>query len=278
MENTINLEVTEQIQELINQWETVKTSSEKEILEWETKALKTIFPHRFENIDIIINDMVKVLTKNDKFWCPGSNDPNYMSYFNKAEFNSFMDYFTRELSQLKHSEILSNTAAYSMMIPNECYVESIGKIEDVGSILSLKKSCDDVKGAMKNIGLNLDNYSFVNHKLLLTFYHRIHSPVSGVVERIIPYPKEEKIFGENALWILDINTKYKGHVYFMLVGESEIQDFNFLIEEGQHINMFDEIGNFNWGSQTVLFYDHTKFGSDIKVAPNNHFFVGDKIF
>jgi phosphatidylserine decarboxylase len=131
---------------------------------------------------------------------------------------------------------------------------------------------------MKKIGLNLENYSFVNHKLLLTFYHRIHSPVSGTVERIIPYPKEEKIFGENALWILDINTGDKGHVYFMLVGESEIQDFNFLIKEGQHVEKFEELGNFNWGSQTVLFYDNTKFGFDINVKPNTHFFVGDKIF
>ena len=115
MENT---SISEQIQELINQWESAKASSEKDILEWETKTLKTIFPHRFENIDIIVKDMVGILNKNDKFWCPGSNDPNYMSYFNKQEFNSFMDYFTRELSANKNSEILSNLHNCSMIVPN----------------------------------------------------------------------------------------------------------------------------------------------------------------
>lgn len=276
MENIATIEdVNLKIQSLISQWDTVKTSTEKDILAWETEVLKTIFPHRFENIEIILKDMIQILTKNDKFWCPGSSDPNYFDYFTKKEFNSFMDYFTRALNEEKHASIMSNIENKTMIVPNECYVESFGKVEDVHKIISLKKSCEDVKASMRGLGINLDNYSFINHKLLLTFYHRIHAPVKGILERVIPVSKEEGIFGDNALWILDINTGDKGHVYFMLVGESEIQDFHFLVKEGQELNLFDELGNFNWGSQTVLFYDHTKFGEEVNVKANTHFFAGD---
>ena len=271
-------DITPKIQECINEWQLVKGSTEAEILKWETKTLKTIFPHRFENVEIILTDMIQTLLESDTFWSPRSSDPNYSSYFSKTEFNSFMDFFTRELSEQKRTEIIASSNTAKMIIPNECYVESMGEIKDLNTVISLKKSCDDVKGIMKNLGFDLTDYSFINHKLLLTFYHRIHSPVSGVVERIIPYPKEEGVFGDNALWILDINTKTQGHVYFMLVGESEIQDFTFLIKEGQEINIFDEIGNFNWGSQTILFYNTTNFGPTDLVIPTKRFFVGDEVF
>lgn len=277
MTNNSRTETIKQIEELIKQWEFVKNSSEKEILIWETKALKTIFPHRFDDLNIITNDMVEILNKNDKFWCPGSDDPNYNLFFSKTKFNSFMDYFTRELSLEKKLSILEKTSNYSMAIPNECYIESLGEMKEVNKIISLKKPCEDVKNSMSKIGIYIENYSFINQKLLLTFYHRIHSPINGIIERIIPYPKEEKIFGENTLWILDINTLSKGHIYFMLIGESEIQDFHFKIKEGQEIKTFDEIGNFNWGSQTVLFYDHNKFDYKTKIQSGKHFFAGDKI-
>lgn len=274
-QNTINISIEQKIESLINRWETIKTSTEKDILSWETEALLTIFPHRFENIEIILNGMIQTLTKNDKFWCPGSSDSNYFDYFSKKEFNSFMDYFTRSLSTEKHASILDNAKTCNMIVPNECYIESTGDLLDTHKILSLKKSAPAIIPAFEKFGIDLTGYNYINQKLLLTFYHRIHSPVKGKIERIIPVPKEEGIFGENALWILDINTDF-GHVYFMLVGESEIQDFHFLIKEGQNIEIFDEIGNFNWGSQTVIFYEASKLG-DISVKAGLHFFAGDKI-
>jgi len=189
-----------------------------------------------------------------------------------------MDYFTRNLSENKVNEILSNVNNFQMAIPNECYIESIGDLTNTNKILSLKKPADDIVGSLKKFGFNLDGYSYINQKLLLTFYHRIHSPVKGKIEKIIPVPKEEGIFGENALWIVDINTTDFGHVYFMLVGESEIQDFTFLVKENQEIEVFDEIGNFNWGSQTVIFFDAAKFNKNIEIKEGSHFFVGEKIF
>lgn len=264
------------IESLIIEWETVKSSSEHAILTWETEALKTIFPYRFDNVEIILKDMIQVLTKNDKFWCPGSSDPNYFKYFSKTEFNSFMDYFTRELSPNKSKDILLASKTSAMIIPNECYIESIGTLLDTHKILSLKKPATDVIDAMGKLKLDINGYSYINQKLLLTFYHRIHSPVNGTIQQIIPVSKDEKIFGDNALWIVDINTAY-GPVYFMLVGESEIQDFTFKVKTGDFISKFTEIGNFNWGSQTIIFYNADKFG-DINIKEGSHYFVGDKIY
>jgi hypothetical protein len=93
---------------------------------------------------------------------------------------------------------------------------------------------------------------------------------------MIPIEGKEDFFGENSLWILEIKTE-KSPVYLLLVGESTIQDFDFLVEKGDKLNIFDMIGYFNWGSQTLIFYDPKDYG-DIQIKEKSNYFVGQCIF
>jgi hypothetical protein len=63
----------------------------------------------------------------------------------------------------------------------------------------------------------------------------------------------------------------------MVVGESEIQDFDHNIEIGDEFDIFEELGNFNWGSQIVILYDPNKFKNCL-LKENKTYFVGDSIF
>ena len=113
-------------------------------------------------------------------------------------------------------------------------------------------------------------------KLLVSYYHRIHSPVNGIIKKLTPIEGKEDFFGKNSLWIVEIETE-KSSVYFLLVGESDIQDFDFLVEKGDKVDIFDEIGFFNWGSQTVILYNPKDF-EDILIKEKTTYFVGDGIF
>ena len=197
-------------------------------------------------------------------------------WFEDKEFKTFMQYFKRKLSKDKFDEIKSQKN--NMSLPCECNIESIGKINDVSSIIRLKKKTETVIKDLKNIGVkNVDNLSFINMKLLKVYYHRIHSPVSGKIKNIIEVSPDDNFFGENNLWIVEISTVEFGNVYIILVGELSIQDFTFKVEKGDNIKMFDEIGNFNWASQVIILYDKSKF-NDIKIKSDKKYFIGEPIF
>ena len=197
-------------------------------------------------------------------------------WFEDKEYKTFMQYFKRKISKEKIEEIKSQKNKLSL--PSECNIESIGKISDTSSIIRLKKSAENVIEDLKNIGVkNVDNLSFINMKLLKVYYHRVHSPISGKIKDIIEVSPDDNFFGENNLWIVEISTKESGSVYMMLVGELSIQDFNFAIKKGDNIDMFQEVGNFNWASQVILLYDDKKFDS-IKINSGKKYFIGDPIY
>ena len=197
-------------------------------------------------------------------------------WFEDKEYKTFMQYFKRKISKEKIEEIKSQKN--KMSLHSECNIESIGKISDTSSIIRLKKSAENVIEDLKNIGVkNVDNLSFINMKLLKVYYHRVHSPISGKIKDIIEVSPDDNFFGENNLWIVEISTKESGSVYMMLVGELSIQDFNFAIKKGDNIDMFQEVGNFNWASQVILLYDDKKFDS-IKINSGKKYFIGDPIY
>jgi phosphatidylserine decarboxylase len=197
-------------------------------------------------------------------------------WFEDKEYKTFMQYFKRKLSKDKFDEIKSQKN--NMSLPCECNIESIGKISDTSSIIRLKKSAENVINDLKNIGLkNVDDLSFINMKLLKVYYHRVHSPISGKIKDIIEVSPDDNFFGENNLWIIEISTVEFGNVYLILVGELSIQDFTFKVKKGDNINMFEEVGNFNWASQVIILYDKGKF-NDIKIKSDKKYFIGEPIF
>lgn len=231
--------------------------------------MKELHPVRYDNIG---DKLQKII---DRF----QGDVNYdtpMDWF-QNDWNTFMEYFTRQLTDEKFDEIKSSQ--FQLSTPCECTIESIGDFSDTSSILRLKKDTDDVVSDLKDYGVrDIENLQFINMKLWKCFYHRVHSPISGEILDLQSIESGENFFGNNTLWIVTINSEKNGLVYLLLVGELSIQDFNFKIKKGDKINMFDEIGNFDWGSQIVLIFNPSKFKRELNIISGEKYFVGDEIY
>lgn len=198
-------------------------------------------------------------------------------WFERKDYVTFMDYFKRKISVEKNDEIRSNTDNM-MSLPCECNIESIGDLNDLSKVVRLKKRTDSVIEDLENIGVeNTKGLSYINMKLLKVYYHRVHSPISGKIKDIKVVLPDDNFFGENNLWIVEIESE-KVRVYLILVGELSIQDFDFKIKVGESVEMFDEIGNFNWASQVLILYDKTDFDKKIEISEDKKYFIGEKIF
>lgn len=199
-------------------------------------------------------------------------------WFENREYKTFMQYFKRKISKDKYNEIKSQKDNL-MSLPCECNIESIGDLNDLSKVVRLKKHTDSVIQDLENIGVkNTSNLSYINMKLLKVYYHRVHSPVPGKIKNIKVVSPEDNFFGENNLWIVEIKTKNLGEVFLILVGELSIQDFNFRVKVGDDLEMFEEIGNFNWASQVIILYNRNKFDKKINIKEDKKYFIGEKIY
>jgi phosphatidylserine decarboxylase len=237
----------------------------------DSKVLNKILNY-FSDSDI--NDIEKI---GDKYVF----NPDLFQYDMKAPKLSFMDFFSRKLTKEVDSKIRQSLNSCEMIIPNECYIESIGKFDKEGrpdnQILRLKKESGKYATQdLKKLDIDVEGYNYINMKLLVSFYHRIHCPINGKLTQMIPIEGKDDFFGKNTLWILKFETE-KSPVYLMLVGESTIQDFDFLKEKGDNVNIFDILGYFNWGSQTVILYKPNEYGI-LNIEEKKKYFVGDCIF
>ena len=265
----------EKIKMLIDIWESeIRDQTEEIRIGWETALLNEIQPIKDEKIDFL-EEIVDVLIKNDNTWDPNPGNPAPLFIFKESQFSSFMEYFTREISDsLKEhirEDIEESNEKPKIACMSESDVESFGSIKDLDKIISLKKPCENIVDTIRGLGFELnDNYKFLNTKLLITYYHRVHSPVSGKINKIVHFPKDNEFFGENSLSIVVYD-----HACLLLVGESKIQDFIFKVKEGDVVDIFQELGNFSWGSQTVLFFDSTVYSCKLDLETGQHLFVGD---
>jgi hypothetical protein len=256
----------------------------------ERKILDRLKDFRYKTLDSkVLNEIVDYLISSDEDWCQDYKfDDKIFTISKNQKGISFMDFFTRRLNPKLESEISKSAKKCKMIIPNECHIESIGEFDKEGTpdnqILRLKKESGKLATTdLKHLDIDVTGYNYINMKLLVTFYHRIHCAVSGKIVQMIPIEGTDDFFGKNSLWIVEYQSdKFKYPVYHMLVGESSIQDFDFLKEKGEEVEIYDTLGFFNWGSQTVLLYHPHDF-EEIKIQidddkERHHHFVGECIF
>jgi hypothetical protein len=170
-------------------------------------ALKTL---RYKVIDKkVLNKVLDYFTtKDNKDKVAGDKEIIPMSFYKDPNsYESFMDFFSRKLTDKKFKEINDNAKKCDMIIPNECYVEAIGSFKDTEKILRLKKKSKDVLGELKKVDINVPNYHYIDMKLLCSYYHRVHAPVSGKITTMIPIEGHDDFFGSNSLWIVGFETK-----------------------------------------------------------------------
>jgi len=236
------------------------------------ELMKKLYPYRSEElpsgtVDTIIEYLERCCAEGPSGYTTPKN------YFDSMKYKTFMDYFTRRLSKETFNQIKKNKNLLSF--PAECIVESFGDIHNTDEIIRLKVNYTDTVKDLKKAGIsNVEDLKFVNMKLLKCFYHRIHSPITGKITLLKSFDTKDEFFGDNTLWLVKINSDRKA-VYLLLIGELSIQDFNFAIKEGDEVKMFQEIGNFIWGSQVILFFDPNEFPK-IDIAKTKYF-VGDRI-
>lgn len=234
------------------------------------KVLDKLFKY-FKGEDYMIDDANKD-NKEDKF---------HSDWYQGSPYHTFMEFFTRKLTDKKIKEIQKNVENCELILSNECYVESIDKMSNTKNILRLKKKTPNtVLKDLKDLDIDATEYMYIDMKLLCSYYHRIHSPMNCKIIRIIPVEGDDDFFGKNSLSILELDINKKHPLYLLLVGESTIQDFDFLVEAGDQLDIFQTIGYFNWGSQTVILYHPDDFkGKEIQIKGDfEYHFVGDCVF
>jgi phosphatidylserine decarboxylase len=228
-------------------------------------VMQALEPYKNDNIGKLLN---KIIAKFQKHYETPKES------FEKKKYNTFMDYFTRKLSEDTKKELENQAQNCSMVLPAECDIESIGEISNTDSILRLKKPGAEVQRDLQSKGIDVSDMSFINMKLLKAYYHRIHCPVSGKIDKLLPIGKDDPMFGDNSLWIVDIDAEEHGHVILLLVGELSIQDFKFFKKEGDEVKIFDELGRFDWGSQVVMLFEADKFPGGLLIDEGQTYFVG----
>lgn len=233
--------------------------------------MKALYPYRNKNIGKLLHDIINRFESSAEYETP-------QEWFFPRKFNTFMEYFQRRLTKKKKEEIESKTGQFNMVMPCESNVESIGDFTDTSSILRLKKPTNGVVKDFIDSGItDVTSMEFISLKLLKCYYHRVHCPVDGKIQSITFIGKESPLFGDNSLWIVEFDSEF-GRIYMLLVGELSIQDFTFKLKEGDSVKKFEELGNFNWGSQIVLIYEYDSFKGDVLLEERNKYFVGDGIF
>ena len=207
-----------------------------------------LHPLRYTRIgNDILNKIINRFKNSVKYDTPNK-------WFETSKFHTFMSYFTRRLSERKHKEIDNDVQGYALVTPCECDIESLGDFSDTSSILRMKKPTDAVMEDLQKLGIEVPDLSFVNMKLRKCYYHRVHSPVNGRIVRTIPIGAQAPLFGDNSLWLVDMDTDF-GNVYLLL-----------------------EIGHFEWGSQIIMMYERGNFDAEMLIHEGNKYFVGDGIF
>lgn len=242
---------------------------------WEDKVVDELYIHRYSEIGSYAKEILDTFGKNDANWHIGGTQPTDKLDTMDWSGKSFMQLFCREILEDKLEAMKKNNDNCDFVHSAECWIEGCGPVEGLYSD-RLKKEAPKCKEDLEKMGCNLEGYEYLNCRLLLSYYHWIHSPCNGTIKRIVPFPKEYNFFfGENNLWLVEIETQ-TNPVYMLIVGELNIQDFEFKVKEGQVVEPMDKIGHFGWGSQILVFFKLPK-GVELDVEKNTkHYFIGDK--
>mmetsp|Transcript_25042 Transcript_25042/g.26122 ORF Transcript_25042/g.26122 Transcript_25042/m.26122 type:complete len:272 (+) Transcript_25042:22-837(+) len=240
---------------------------------WEDKLVDELYLSRYSDIGPLAKEILETIGKNDSQWHQGGTGPTTRTDLMDWSGKTFMELFTREILPEKLQVLKKENEGQDLVQAAECWIEACGPVENLYSD-RLKKEAPECKADMEAMGCKLDGYSYLNCRLLLSYYHWIHSPCNGTLKRIVPFPKEYNFFGENSLWLLEFETK-TDPVYMLLVGELNIQDFIFHCKEGQKMETMDKVGHFGWGSQIMVFFKVPE-GSEISCETSiEHYFIGD---
>ncbi len=198
------------------------------------------------------------------------------NWFEIDSNNSFTDWFLKRLKPNILNNCKNHAKNSHIVSPAEAILISSGVVDNTEKI-QVKNTYQPINSIMNEFNLDLKNPVYINFRLRRIFYHRLHSPIDGILEEVKTFNLySTKFFNENFGQILKIKHKDHGHIQMFIIGEATVQDFNLIIKKGEQIKKCQEIGNFKIGSQTILVMEKDFPGvSNIEV--DKKYFVGDPL-
>jgi hypothetical protein len=221
----------------------------------------------------MLSNLIRYFQHKDEGLAKGVKLYNQSPSIYEGEYSTYQDWFTRRLTPKALRWVRNNSHDEAIVTPNECVIESVGRVGDTSSIIRLKKPADQVSRDLMSLGVPKD-YLFVNMKLLTSHYHHVHAPISGTVTQVKPIQSSYPLFGKASLNFVQINA-LKYEVFLLIVGEAVVQDFDFAVATTSLVNKCDPLGNFVWGSQTVMLFPGKL--EEINVRSREYRFMGAEV-
>jgi phosphatidylserine decarboxylase len=202
-----------------------------------------------------------------------------------SEYPTLHDLFVRTLKKEARKIDKGNNTVVS---PVDAVIEDVGPITETSDIL--------VKGKTYSIDEMLGNHELLVKYLSGTYmilylspshYHRIHSPVNGIVTKqwtlgAISYPVNRlglkygvRTLAKNYRVITEVKTDF-GHVSIVKVGAMFVNSIE-TTHMGSELEKGGEMAYFSFGSTVVLLFEKDIFQIDSTLQTPKEIKVGEKI-
>ena len=163
--------------------------------------------------------------------------------FTPTRYATFDEWFLRKLTPKTLETCLIKASLADLCSPVQGTVRMMAPSGEI----TLKKS---VIGADILLDL-MDGNDLLQISLFKTDYHRIHSPVDGVLSGVVSIDKDGLFPGSDAMVVLEIESP-TGIVKMMCIGEWSVQTFITTAKIGSSVLKMDELGYFYFGSQVII--------------------------
>ncbi|MDP4083432.1 MAG: phosphatidylserine decarboxylase [Bacillota bacterium] len=201
------------------------------------------------------------------------------------EFPTLHDLFIRRLKAGKRK---IDSDPNSVVSPVDAVIEDIGVIRETSEMEVKGKTYSvlDMLGDQDTVRKYL-NGSYIILYLSPSHYHRIHSPITGMVNRqwtlgskSFPVNKwglkyGRKTLSKNYRVITEIKTS-SGYVSVVKVGAMFVNSIN-VIHEGNKLEKGSEMAYFSFGSTVILLFEKGIFQLDHSIQIPKEIKVGEKL-
>ncbi|MBV7505901.1 phosphatidylserine decarboxylase [Bacillus sp. sid0103] len=202
-----------------------------------------------------------------------------------SEYPTLHDLFVRTLK--KDARVIDKIED-TVVSPVDAVIEDVGLITETSDILVKGKtySIDEMLGNRELLAKYLHGTYMILY-LSPSHYHRIHSPVNGIVTKqwtlgSKSYPVNKlglkygvRTLAKNYRVITEVKTDY-GHVAIVKVGAMFVNSIE-TTHKGSELEKGGEMAYFSFGSTVVLLFEKDIFQMDSNIHTPKEIRVGEKI-
>lgn len=173
-----------------------------------------------------------------------------MDEYEKCEFASFNDFFSRKLkADVRSVEVPGRVSA-----PADCRL--LGNVD--GKLVGIKGRLFAVEELLKR-EVHFENVCIC--RLAPQDYHRFHAPlpcevvevyhIQGSYHSVNPISRFNKVLDENVRSVIVLETS-RGIIYYVAIGATLVGSIILSVKAGDRLNQMDEIGYFKFGGSCIV--------------------------